>query len=292
MNQPQLHLFPEIAELSCSLEAANLLRSTIAASTRGPAEADFVLSVVGVDVVERNDVAHTELLSLVSILTDMRESASAANRPQKSFGSSIAQARQHALRNRLAALLENSKASTTMINTQREKMVAEYLVNGSQRPTSAAARPLSRSSNSTTSSLMHEAESRPTTASRPQSRGSPSMHVDPTKDLQHLVHNGSLQFDRVHEVKRELVEVFAAEHDALLEDIETVRALIDDEVRWMHFSEPTSHELTQLNSKLDAFESQQDHEQTVQSLLRTDSLRKTNALPALVPSPPPKPTRR
>ena len=267
--------------------AASTLWASIAAHCRGPAEASFVRSEIGDDRVSRNDVVANELECLRDILNDVR--GSSASRPMRSFGAPLALARQLALQERLQIMLLGMSSNSGSVFTAREKMVAEFIANGRQRPTSASfggrtSRPGSSIASSRPSS---------STSGRPLSaRG--DLATEASADVQHLADSGRLQHHRVHEVARELQELFDAEHKALLEEVDETRHEIDAELQWQAFREPTNQEVSKIQDKVLQFETISEHRAAVAALPEPSSKRllpidgpgPTRLPPVIIPSPP------
>ena len=252
---------------------AVLIWQTLSGMFKGPAEADFIRGVVGEDVVRANEIASNELSTLLSILSDMRDGhslAATSSSPARLHSTAHKDLLQDRLRQLLTHMRTQSPTMDAMFKTPREKKVAEFVIDGC--PAGSANRPSSGQGLRACSSLSRSLDSRPTSAGW-SSRSSTSTSTN----LEELQRN--IRFDLVHEVAPQLIELFKQEHDAIVEDINYVRSLIDDEVNVSRFAEPTEKELKELTKRVEQEQEQKRHEELIRSLPGPEA-RKTS-LPTL-----------
>lgn len=192
----------------------------------GTAEADFIKEdVIGAQVIERNQVAHTEVASLLAILQDVRSGGARSHgTPQR-----CPLAASHTtvlLRQQLKLLLDQisvapppaTAAAVGIPMTRREAMIAGFVRCGGSRPPSASA----------TRRLV----------------------VPAPNELSLAQLRDRLRFDRVGEIASELRRLFDAEHTALVAAADELRGLIAEELEWDRFAEPTERELRDMSAKL------------------------------------------
>jgi hypothetical protein len=252
-----------------------LLWHSIQSLCRGAAEADFIKTDVGFELFERNQRAADELAVLIEILGDVSNAHPAA--PGRGFGGPLHLARQLAMRDRVQQLFSHANSSPAFPSS-RDRMVAEYIANGRQRPTSASSRPVSRSSRSS-----FAPDSRPSSGTPSHSQSGECGGVGGVQSSLHeIAQSGRLQYDKVAEIRDALRGLLEDEHDMLLADIDDVRQRIDEDMKWSRFAEPSAAEITRLQDSVSEFEKQQEHETLVNSFASISNRRLT----PLVPSPP------
>jgi hypothetical protein len=261
--EPKASCYPQEAELR-SGPVDKSLEKLLEEFVVKESELRFIKGVIGEELLRENSVLKSELESLLMILSDL-QSSKAEDVPKKkemSFSRNVL-APAPLLHQRLRALIESHRVPVENF-TDREKMVAEYVLNGSRRPPSAGGRPLSQLSSRSS-------------ASRPSSASSSSQsHMDPNGNLEGL--KAKLKFYEVHNIKGNLIELFKQEKELLLEDVEWVRSLIEEEMRWDRFSEPLEKEVNAMATQMEQAVLHQLHEEKLQSL---PAASKRNGLPSL-----------
>lgn len=261
--EPKASCYPQEAELR-SGPVNKSLEKLLEEFVVKESELRFIKGVIGEELLRENSVLKSELESLLMILCDLQSSKTddVAKKKEISFSRNVL-APAPLLHQRLRALIESHRMPVENF-TDREKMVAEYVLNGSRRPPSAGGRPLSQLSSRSSASWPSSASS-----------GSQS-HVDPTGNLEGM--KAKLKFYEVHDIKDNLVELFKQEKDLLLEDVEWVRSLIEEEMRWDRFSEPLEKEVNAMATQMEQAVLHQLHEEKLQSL---PAASKRNGLPSL-----------
>uniref|UniRef100_A0A7S1M004 Uncharacterized protein n=1 Tax=Neobodo designis TaxID=312471 RepID=A0A7S1M004_NEODS len=237
-------------------ETSSLLWETLKALCRGTAEADFIRGEVGEDLFAQNERLFTERSLLLEIANELGETP---DRPEgfRTAGAPLHQARQLAMQERMKLLLLAAGTGAPVLRTPREKMVAEYIANGRQRPSSASApgvRPSSRGSYASAGS------------SRPSSRSTPGVVEEPVVKLAEAAATGRLQHTRVNEIREDLRELLREEERSLLDEIDGLRSMIDESLRWKNFAEPAPHELGALQQQADDLDEAREHASVVASL--------------------------
>lgn len=273
---------PEFEELSINPMGPTLWDHLVGC-LHGAAEVDFVRTAIGESAIAPNDCAREELKTLLHILSDMRQDATAReSQPRLPPKGALAPVNRDLLERQLRDLIVQARATPTLdaiVETPRERMIVEYVANNGRRPSSAAGgasarglmslRPGSQSGMRSSSTSL---DSRPTSAS--VGGGSSSAHTDPMQALQPL--HRQLRFDAVHSIVPRLRELFAEELRALLADIDFVRGAIDAEITWSRFVEPSTSELKALTTKLSKKEEDDLHASKILALPS-----KKRSLPAL-----------
>jgi hypothetical protein len=258
-----------------------LLWESLQSMCRAKAEAEFVRAQIGDELFDSNQRLNDERSSLQQILDDMTSGEVSSEVGLRTAGAPLHHARQLAMRDRMRQLLFAADTGSAPFASSRERMVAEYIANGRQRPGSAVGgisggRPGSRGSRTSSTAG----------SSRPSSRSTPRpSHADDVSNpttLAAVAASGKLQHQRVHEVCADLRKLLAEEAASLLDEIEWLRTAIDDHIRWMRFAEPSQQELGALNQRALDLEASKEHAASIEMLPSVTSRR----LQPLVPTPP------
>ena len=261
-------------------EPNDLLWESLKRICRAPAEAEFVRSEVGDDLFVANERLDQERRSLQAILNDLElPGASTIPDALRTAGAPLHQARQLAMRDRMQQLLFAADTGSVSFTSARERMVAEYIANGRQRPASGSARPASRGSRASSTG----GSSRQSSRSTPRPYAVASDDVAVTTTLAAVAAAGKIQHTRIHEARDELRELLREEEASLLDEIEWLRMAIDDAIRWSAFAEPSPHEVGILQQKSTALEAADEHAASIDLLPSQD---RSARLRPLVPTPP------
>lgn len=295
-QQLDFMVVPELQDLHAAPRSQPLLWDSLEGMLHGPAEVDAVRGLLGEDLLGNISVASVELLSLIEILTELRDRKSVERRrgveSRERAAASMAAAaaapsptcalsngHKELLHERLRLLLERTRLPVEdVLKTQRELHVVEFI----SRPASRALDGLGRARSAASSSAMTKStDSRPTSAA---SSTASQCFVDPTALLQPM--RPSLHFSTFHRVASELRELFKRELEMIIADIAVIRQSLEDEMfakadeappslpaSPLSFADPTESEIREVTKKLEDAEHQAKHVQMIQSLPSTGSKR-------------------